>query len=173
MPRHQGFERRATRGHACFTRLVFGPLKKQSGVLGQNAAHAGAVTFVQRFGGRLNHHVHLNAVVLYGVYFRVAPRCRAHLPRRARTDRRGAVEAVGEAGMSGDALAAEEGPLPAERQSLEAEPDALEQATQTALRLGRLAQVDEHGKVVNPRARRPGRRIFVESSAMAGQPTSS
>jgi hypothetical protein len=50
------------------------------------------------------------------------------------------------------------GLLLAERQSVQAEPDALEQATQTALRLGQLAHVDERGQVVSPPARRPGRR---------------
>jgi hypothetical protein len=43
--------------------------------------------------------------------FRVAPRCRAHLPRRARADGRGAVGAAFEARGPGDALAAQEGPL--------------------------------------------------------------
>jgi len=46
----------------------------------------------------------------------------------------------------------------AERQAVQVEPDALEQATQTALRLGQLAHVDERGQVVSPPARRPGRR---------------
>jgi hypothetical protein len=50
------------------------------------------------------------------------------------------------------------GLLLAERQSVQAEPDALEQATQTALPLGQLAHVDERGQVVSPPARRPGRR---------------
>jgi hypothetical protein len=50
------------------------------------------------------------------------------------------------------------GLLLAERQSVQAEPDALEQATQTALRLGQLAHVDERGQVVSPPTRRPGRR---------------
>jgi hypothetical protein len=50
------------------------------------------------------------------------------------------------------------GLLLAERQSVQAEPDALEQATQTALRLGQLAHVDERGQVVSPPARRTGRR---------------
>ncbi len=50
------------------------------------------------------------------------------------------------------------GLLPAEQQLLQAEPDALKQATQTALCLGQLAKVDERGQVVNPPARGPGRR---------------
>ena len=50
------------------------------------------------------------------------------------------------------------GLLLAERQMKQAEPDALEQATQTALRLGQLAHVDERGQVVSPPARRTGLR---------------
>jgi hypothetical protein len=49
------------------------------------------------------------------------------------------------------------GLLLAERQSVQAEPDALEQATQTALRLGQLAHVDERGQAVSLPTRRPGR----------------
>ncbi len=49
------------------------------------------------------------------------------------------------------------GLLPAERQSQQAEPDALEQATQTALRLGQLAQVDGRGRAAQAvRAEREG-----------------
>jgi hypothetical protein len=50
------------------------------------------------------------------------------------------------------------GLLLAERQSEQAEPDALERTTQMALRLGQLAHVDERVQVLSPPARRPGRR---------------
>jgi hypothetical protein len=66
--------------------------------------------------------------------------------------------AGGLCGGSGGRWLRKKGLLLAERQSVQAEPDALEQATQTALRLGQLAHVDERGQVVSPPTRRPGRR---------------
>ncbi len=143
--------------HTCFTRLVFGWLKKQSGVVGQSAAHTGAVTFVQRFGGSLNLHVHFHAVVLDGVYFESRPGAEPiFVGVRGPT-----VAELSELSAKLEGRVTrwlrKKGLLLSERQS-EAEPGALEQATQTALRLGQLAHVDERGKVVSPPARRPGRR---------------
>ena len=144
--------------HACFTRLVFGWLKKQSGVLGQSAAHTGAVTFVQRFGGSLNLHVHFHAVVLDGVYFESRPGAEPiFLGVRGPTDAELSELPLKLEGRVTRWLG-QKGLLLAERQMKQAEPDALEQATQTALRLGQLAHVDERGQVVSPPARRPGRR---------------
>jgi hypothetical protein len=136
----------------------FGWLKKQSGVLGRNTAHTGAVTFVQRFGGSLNLHVHFHAVVLDGVYFESRPGAEPiFLGVRGPTD---AELSELSAKLEGRVTRwlRKKGLLLAERQSAQAEPDALEQATQTALRLGQLAHVDELGQVVSPPARRPGRR---------------
>jgi hypothetical protein len=143
--------------HACFTRLVFGWLKKQSGVAG-NAAHTGVSPSCSVSAAVLNLHVHFHAVVLDGVYFE--SRLGAEpifLAVRGPTDAE-LSELSARLAVRVTRWLRKKGLLPAERQSLQAEPDALEQAAQTALRLGQLAHVDERGQVVNPPARRPGRR---------------
>jgi hypothetical protein len=123
-----------------------------------SAAHTGAVTFVQRFGGTLNLHVHFHAVVLDGVYFESRPGAEPiFLGVCGPTDAELSELPLKLEGRVTRWLR-KKGLLLAERQSVQAELDALEQATQTALRLGQLAHVDERGQVVSPPARRPGRR---------------
>jgi hypothetical protein len=51
-------------------RVVLGWYRDRGRELGLARAETGAVSFVQRFGGRLNAHTHLHACLIDGVYTR-------------------------------------------------------------------------------------------------------